>query len=96
KDIEDKIKQVSYMGGKKAMSTAERLIERGKVEGIEKGKIVEDQKILTKFLTTRFGDSVTHKDIELINSTKDTKKLWAALESILSATSKEEVLGKLT
>ncbi|MCP4131261.1 MAG: Rpn family recombination-promoting nuclease/putative transposase [bacterium] len=96
KDIEDKIKQVSYMGGKKAMSTAERLIERGKVEGIEKGKIIDSQELLIKFLKTRFGDSFTDKDKELINSTEDHQKLRAALESILSATGKEEVLEKLT
>ncbi len=96
------VKKISHRGGEVAMSTAAKLIEEWKEEGIEQGiektkaeDIANDQELLIKFLTMKFGKALTQKDKKFINKTKDYGKLRKALESILAATNKNEVLDKL-
>ena len=59
-------------------------------KGIQKGIILDKQDVLVKQLCRKFGlsDEETHK----IRDVEDTIKLDAALEKILFANTKEEVL----
>ncbi|MCP4132293.1 MAG: Rpn family recombination-promoting nuclease/putative transposase [bacterium] len=97
-DVAEEVKKISHRGGKAVMTAAEKLVEELKLEGIKKERakgIAEYQELLIKFLTTKFGKALTQKDKKFIIKTKDHDKLKAALESILAATEKNEVLDKL-
>jgi predicted transposase/invertase (TIGR01784 family) len=62
-------------------------------KGIEKGMMLKNQHILIDLLTIKFGksDAVEKK----VTSVRNSTKLEAALRTILSAQSKEEVLKRL-
>ena len=78
-------------GGEEVMpSLAERLIKRGKMEGKLEGKIEGKQATLIRLLHRKFG--LTPWEEEKIRSINDEAKLDAALEAILDAESKSEVL----
>ena len=96
-DVEEETMQeiVEKLGGEQVMpSLAERLIKRGKMEGkLEgklEGKIEGKQTTLIKQLRRKFG--LTPWEEEKIRSINDEAKLDAALEAILDAKSKSEVL----
>ena len=91
-DVEEKTMQqiAKKLGGEEVMpSLAERLIKRGKIEGEVEGK----QKALIKLLHRKFG--LTPWEEEKVRSINDEAKLDAALEAILDAKSKSEVLKML-
>ena len=93
------ISAISSEGGAEAMSTATRLMEMGKIkgfeEGIEKGKLIENQDILVKFMKKRFSDSITEADITSIKTCTDISRLKDAIEILLSVDNKDAVLGKI-
>ncbi len=91
-DVEEKTMQeiAKKLGGEEVMpSLAERLIKRGKIEGEVEGK----QKALIKQLHRKFG--LTPWEEEKVRLINDEAKLDAALEAILDAKSKSEVLKML-
>ena len=95
-DVEEETMQeiVEKLGGEEVMpSLAERLIKRGKMEGKLEGKIEGKQTTLIKQLRRKFG--LTPWEEEKIRSINDEAKLDAALEAILDAESKSEVLKML-
>ena len=68
-------------------------IEKGKEEGERIGRLEEKQEVLIRLLNRKFGLTADERD--RIQSTKDLDKLDSALDVILSAATKEEVLAKL-
>ena len=87
-DVEEETMQeiVEKLGGEEVMPLlAERLIKRDKMEG--------KQATLIKQLHRKFG--LTPWEEEKIRSVNDEAKLDAALEAILDAESKSEVLKTL-
>ena len=68
-------------------------IEKGKEEGERIGRLEEKQEVLIRLLNRKFGLTADERD--RIQSTKDLDKLDSALDVILSAATKEEVLEKL-
>jgi len=99
-DVEEETMQeiVEKLGGEEVMpSLAERLIKRGKMEGkLEgktEGKMEGKQATLIRLLRRKF--SLTPWEEEKIRSINDEAKLDVALEAILDAESKSEVLKML-
>ena len=68
-------------------------IEKGKEEGERIGRLDEKQEVLIRQMEKKFGLTADERD--RIQSTKDLDKLDSALDVILSAATKEEVLAKL-
>ena len=68
-------------------------IEKGKEEGERIGRLDEKQEVLIRQMEKKFGLTADERD--RIQSTKDLDKLDSALDVILSAATKEEVLEKL-
>ncbi len=71
----------------------EKGIEKGKKEGEQIGRLEDKQEVLIRLLKRKFGLTADERD--RIQSTKDLEKLDSALDVILSANTKEEVLTKL-
>ena len=71
----------------------EQGIEKGKKEGEQIGRLEEKQEVLMRQLERKF--CLTSKERDRIRSTIDAEKLDSALDVILSANTKEEVLAKL-
>lgn len=71
----------------------EQGIEKGVEKGIEKGYRQSKQNILVRLLDKKF--SLTPEEESLIREIEDTTALDEAIDSILTAESKEEVLGFL-
>jgi hypothetical protein len=71
----------------------EKGIEKGKKEGEQIGRLEDKQEVLIRLLKRKFG--LTADEHDSIQSTKDLDKLDSALDIILSANTKEEVLKKL-
>jgi hypothetical protein len=72
-------------------------IEKGKEEGIKEGekigRLEDKQEVLIRQLERKFG--LTSQERDQVRSTADPEKLDTALDVILSATTKGEVLAKL-
>ncbi|MFP4492017.1 MAG: Rpn family recombination-promoting nuclease/putative transposase [Spirochaetaceae bacterium] len=76
----------------------DRLIEQGREEGIEKGiekgrkegTLLEKQDVLIRLVSRKFG--ITETEEELIKSVKNTKLLDKAIDELLFAQTKEELL----
>ena len=64
-----------------------------KEEGLEEGEIADKQKVLIRQLERKFGLSAEEKS--RIEEERDRDKLDAALDAIVFAASKDEVLEKL-
>jgi flagellar biosynthesis/type III secretory pathway protein FliH len=79
------------------MTAADRLIQRGVEKGMEKGfekgTIQDKQEVLCKQLTRKFG--VSEEERSFIKSIYDRDKLDCALDEILFAETKKQVLGVL-
>jgi hypothetical protein len=71
----------------------EKGIKKGKKEGEKIGRLDEKQEVLIRLLNRKFG--LTSQERDRVRTTADPDKLDAALDLILSATTKEEVLAKL-
>jgi len=67
--------------------------EEGRKEGRKEGRISEKQGVLKKLLSRKFG--IDAKDEERILRQRDPDKLDDALEAVLFAASREEVLDRL-
>lgn len=80
---------------------AERLIEKGKIEGIAAGKaegkaegiLLEKQETLIRLLERKFG--ITDAERAQVSGCRDTDKLTAALDEILDAQDVAMVLSFL-
>ena len=94
-EVIEAVSALSEAGGTEAMSTATRLMEMGKIKGIEEGKLIENQDILVKFMKNRFGSAITDSDIKTIKTCTDLARLKDALEVLLSADNKDVVLSKI-
>ncbi|MCF7949751.1 MAG: Rpn family recombination-promoting nuclease/putative transposase [Spirochaetia bacterium] len=68
-------------------------LEEGRVEGLQDGRIEGLQDSLKRQLKKKYGLE-TEESVK-INQIKDTAKLEAALDEILSAETKQQVLAKL-
>jgi hypothetical protein len=79
------------------MTIAEKLkkegIEEGLEKGIEEGKIQEKQQVLIRLLSKKY--SLTEQDKQHISSISDPDKLDLALDEIVVAETKEQVLKLL-
>ena len=71
------------------MTLAEQLIE----QGIEKGEIIDKQNVLIKLISRKFG--VLDSEKTIIRETDSPEILDAALDIILFAKSKSEVISTL-
>jgi hypothetical protein len=71
---------------------AQQLRKEGRQEGVQEAKIEDKQEILIMQLSQKF--EITEDDIRLIRETTDLGALGEALKIILTADTKEEVLGK--
>ena len=68
-------------------------IEKGLEKGIEQGELRERHAVLKRLLDRKFG--LEPGDAELIEGVTDPDRLDAALDAIIDATEREEVLGLL-
>jgi hypothetical protein len=75
------------------MTIAEKLRKEGMEKGIEEGKIQEKQQVLIRQLTKKY--SLTLQDKQHISSITDPDKLNLALDEIVVAETKEQVLKLL-
>ena len=91
RDFKDKLAEIEEEYKMTYVTSIERLgKEEGIQEGIEQGEILEKQKVLRKQLNKKFGLNVQEE--ELISKQFDPEILDKALDEILFANSKEEVL----
>jgi predicted transposase YdaD len=76
------------------MSTAEKLMEKGKIEGKIEGKLEELHALLLEMLGLKFGpisDEIKNKVLNI----SDVIKLENALKGLLTAQKIEEITSKL-
>jgi len=92
--LEDEIQEERGVKPMAYVTSWERMAEkRGIEQGIQKGELIDKQQVLIRQTDRKFGLAGEEKD--RIGSCKDAGKLDAALDCILSAESKDEVLGLL-
>ncbi len=75
------------------MTYAEELLQEGLEKGLQEGSLQRSREVLARQLDRRFG--LTETERELILACEDEGALDAALDAILDADSKGEVLDKL-
>ena len=75
------------------MTYAEELLQEGVAKGIRKGELQEKRNVLTRQLSRRF--ELTDAERDLIATCEDPDALDAALDEIVVATEKSQVLSKL-
>jgi len=78
---------------REAMTIADRLERKGRLEGRREGRIDSKQELLERQLDRKFG--LTEEERKAIRSRRDPKRLDAALDAILFADSKDVVLAHL-
>ncbi len=88
-DVEESTRLLPKPGREVFMTLAEQLIE----QGIEKGEIIDKQKVLIKLLSKKFG--VSDPEMVKIEHTDSAELLDAALDIILFAESKSEIMAAL-
>jgi len=66
----------------------------GRQEGRQEGRLQEKQQVLVRLLSRKFA--LTDADRRRIEQTENTQLLDAALDEVVTAESKEQVLGKLS
>ena len=76
------------------MTVAEQLIEKGKREGEQEGKLLEKQEVLIQLLVQKFG-ALADADKQKIKGTRDPDKLDQAIGLILKTETMAEVLKPL-
>src|SRR6056297_4234356 len=91
-------REMNYRDMEEDMKTyGQKLIEEGRVKGLEegrdKGRVEGLQDSLKRQLNKKFGLE-TEESVK-INQVKDSKKLEAAIDEILTAETKQQVLEKL-
>jgi len=93
-DLIEIIYKENKEGGRKMITFAdiirEEALQQGIKEGEIKGQIKKSQDAIIKLMNKKFG--LNQNEIELIRRCNDMEKLDEALESILSANDKNEVL----
>jgi len=67
--------------------------EEGREEGFQKGELQQRQKVLRKQLSQKFG--ITDEESEIISNQENSELLDKAIDEIILANSKEEVLKHL-
>ena len=75
------------------MTIAEDLMEKGEKLGIQKGKIQEKQQVLIRLMNKKF--SLAEDESRLILKIDDADLLDKALDEVIVAVEKEEVLALL-
>jgi predicted transposase/invertase (TIGR01784 family) len=75
------------------MTYGEKLLKEGLEKGLEKGRLREKQEVLRRQLSRKF--QLNREEAELIDSCDDSRALDEALDEIILATSKEQVLEHL-
>ena len=89
-DLEELFERAGIDGGKIMPTIVDKWIEKGMEKGIEKGELNEKRSILTKLMVKKF--TLTDEERALINQVEDFEKLDRALDVILSAENKQQVL----
>jgi hypothetical protein len=100
-ELPEELDAVYYEESKEVMEeimafifTPERVgLRRGLKEGMEKGRLNTEQSILMRLLEHKFG--ITEQERALILATEDSEVLERALDKVVDATSKDQVLGTL-
>jgi len=77
----------------KAMTTGEKLIHKGLKQGLEQGELIDKQQVLIRQADKKFG--LTEGEKEAIRTCNTPAKLDSALDTILTAESKSEILRLL-
>ena len=67
--------------------------EEGMQEGLQQGEILDKQKVLRRLIDKKFG--LTEKESQIISNQPNPELLDKALDEVLFANSKEEVLKHL-
>ncbi|MGR3301683.1 MAG: hypothetical protein ACUZ8I_04170, partial [Candidatus Scalindua sp.] len=98
-DIEEELLSIDSKDAREVyMTIAEKLIERGKVEGMIKGKIegeiLEKKHVLLRLLDKKFG-GIDEAEKEKVMNIRDRYRLDRAIDLILDAKSIDEVLHAL-
>ena len=79
------------------MTIAEQWIaegwQKGRVEGRVEGQVEDKQNVLSRLVRLKFG--LSDHESQLIMSVCDTDKLDAALDALLTASDKAEILALL-
>ncbi|MFP4268934.1 MAG: hypothetical protein ACLFQW_13135, partial [Spirochaetaceae bacterium] len=88
------LEKTGYTEEKERAMTYEEVAEkRGLVKGMEKGRIEGEHNTLIRQLDRKF--CLSEEEKELVRSTEELEKIEAALDEILEADTKEQVLGHL-
>ena len=94
KDFKDKIAEIEEEYKMTYVTSIERLgKEEGMQEGLQQGEILDKQKVLRRQLDKKFG--LTEKESQIISNQPNPELLDKALDEVLFANSKEEVLKHL-
>ena len=94
KDFKDKIAEIEEEYKMTYVTSIERLgKEEGMQEGLQQGEILEKQNVLRKQLDKKFG--LTEKESQIISNQPNPELLDKALDEVLFANSKDEVLKHL-
>ena len=71
----------------------DKLIEEGRVEGMEQGELVDKHNVLIRQADRKF--SISEENKQFILSVLDPDKLDTALDEIITADTLDEVIAKL-
>lgn len=94
-DIEEELLSIDSKDAREVyMTIAEKLIERGKVEGKVEGEILDKQHVLLRLLDKKFG-GIHEAEKEKVMNIRDRDRLDRAIDLILDAKSIDEVLHAL-
>ncbi len=94
-DIEEELRSIGSKDAREVyMTIAERLIERGKLEGKLEGEILDKQDVLLRLLEKKFG-SIDRAAKGKIMNIWDRDRLDRAIDRLLDAKSIDEVLQLL-
>ena len=67
--------------------------QKGRVEGRLEGRIEDKHQVLTRQIRLKFG--LSDHESKLITGVRDTDKLDAAIDAVITATEKAEILALL-
>ena len=94
KQIEAILKVIERTAGREvAMTAAESLRQQGREQGIELGRQDGQREALVRQISKKFG--ITDRERKLIENVVDLERLAAALDEIVVADTKEQVLRHL-
>lgn len=94
KQIETILKVVEQTAGREfAMTAAESLRKEGRKKGLQEGRQQGQREALVRLMTKKFGMSDAER--KLVETVGDMDRLAAALDEIIVAKTKEEVLARL-